>query len=70
MPPVKFKTMTLHKVTYDALRLVRGEILRRGTNALSPELRELVKGTRTLTNGQVVELAFAALRMRMDEKKK
>ena len=68
MPPPKFKTMTVPKVTYDALRLARSLLLRHGTNALPPELRELVKGTRTLSNGMVVELAMAALKMRMDEK--
>jgi hypothetical protein len=69
MPPPKYKTMSIPKVTYDALRLARSTLLRKGTNALPPELRELVKSTRTLTNSQVIELAFAALKMRMDEAK-
>ena len=69
MPPPKYKTMSIPKVTYDALRLARSTLLRKGTNALPEEQREKLTGVWRGTNSQVIELAFAALKMRMDEKK-
>ena len=59
--------MTLHESTYKAFRFVKSEIIRRGTSSLPPELRALVRGSTELTNGQVIELAFAALKMRMEK---